>query len=413
MHAEPTTSTTPTAFRRVLLVVGVVTVILACGSLLDKLFRGGLEAPIDFAAFWAAGHLTVQGENPYHGDRLTAAQGAVGLTNLSVIAWNPPWTLALLMPIGAVPFRAAYGLWVMANLGLLIAAAWLLWRAFGGSQRVVWVPFAITLTFVPTAFLIGGGQLTAIVLFGLAGFAAACRLERPLLAGAALALTATKPHLFIPLGVWLLLSAPWTGFGRRVLLGAVAVGLLLCVPPTLAVPHVWGDYLSAVTGPPDPRLRPLSEWKPPLAGWWARQVVPGKPFWVQWLPGMLSAVAVTVWCVGTRTRLTPPEALAHLPWLAGASLLVAPYGAWAYDLVLLLIPVLAVAARLAVVPERGAILAGVAWLATVNVVSLTMMLNRASSEWYAWVAPCVLLGCVMTLRLAASRVAVTASPAGA
>jgi hypothetical protein len=382
----------PSPFRRVLLAVGVVVALSVGVSQFDRLFRGGLSAPVDFAAFWAAGQLTVEGENPYSGDRLRDAQAAVGLTDLAVIAWNPPWTLSLLMPFGALPFRAAYGLWVLVHLALIAASALLLWRAFDGPKRFAWVPLVLALTFVPTAFLIGNAQLTAVVLFGVASFATACRAERPLLAGAAIALCATKPHLFVPLGVWLLFSAGRSAFGRRVLLGAIVVGILMCIPPTLAVPRVWNDYLAAVTGPPDARIRPLAEWKPPLLGWWMRQAVARTPFWVQWLPMMLAAVAVGAWCVRSRARLTPAEALTHLPWLIGVSLLVAPYGAWSYDLVLLLVPVLAVTAHQANAPDRRTIATGVVWLGSVNAVSLVMMFNGVSSEWYVWFTPCVLTG---------------------
>jgi hypothetical protein len=127
--------------------------------------------------------------------------------------------------------------------------------------------------------------------------------------------------------------------------------------------------------------------------------VPGTPFGVQWLPTAFAALAVAIWCVKHRTRLTPSDAITHLPWLVGLSLLVAPYGAWAYDLVLMLGPVLVVAARLARAPDRRAIAAGGAWLASVNAVSLVMMLNGVSSEWYVWFAPCTLLGAGLTAQL--------------
>jgi hypothetical protein len=373
------------------LAVGTIIVIVAGLTQIDRLFRAPLNAPLDFAAFWAAGHLAVEGDNPYDANRLQDAQAAVGLTDIAVIAWNPPWTLALVMPFGAVPFRSAYGLWALTHLGLLAASSFLLLRAFDGPRRLVWVPLVIVFTFGPTAFLMGNAQLTAVVLFGLAGFAAACRANRPLLAGAALALVATKPHLLIPFAVWFLASAYRTEFGRRVLFGALVAGALMCLPPALAVPYVWGDYFTAVTGPADPRIRPLAEWKPPLAGWWARQAVPGTPFWVQWLPALFAVGAVAGWCLKRHTKLTPDGALAYMPWLVGASLLVAPYGAWSYDLVLLLVPVLAVAVRLRAARDRIATAAGAACLLSANAVSLVMMMSGTSSEWYVWFAPCVLL----------------------
>lgn len=382
---------TPSPFRRVLLAVGAIVVVVAGISQLDKLFRGGLSAPVDFAAFWAAGKLTVDGGNPYSGDRLRDTQAAVGLTDLAVIAWNPPWTLGLLAPFGALPFRAAYGLWVVVHLALIAISAVLLWRTFGGQKRFVWVALVLALTFVPTVFLIGNAQLTAIVLFGVAGFAAAIRAERPVLAGAALALCATKPHLFVPLGVWIIACACRSEWGRRVLLGSFAAGVLLCVPPTIAAPHVWSDYVAAVTGPPDGHIRPLSEWKPPLIGWWMRQAVPGTPFWLQWTPMLAAAGVIAGWCAKNHTRFTPSESLVQLSWLVGLSLLAAPYGAWSYDLVLLLVPVLAVGSQIS---DRRAMGLGVSGLVCVNAAALTMMLNGVSSEWYVWFAPCVLAGCI-------------------
>jgi hypothetical protein len=174
---------------------------------------------------------------------------------------------------------------------------------------------------------------------------------------------------------------------------------------------VWSDYITAITGPADPRIQPLSEWKPPLVGWWMRQAVPGSPFWVQWVPLFVATVAVVAWGLKNRARLTPSESLTHLPWLVGLSLLVAPYGAWQHDLVLLLVPILAVATRIANAPGRSVGI-GIAWLASVNAVSLVMMVKGASSEWYVWFAPCVLLGTAILPRLA-TRSAVSLAPAGA
>ena len=105
--------------RLFLLAAGSIVVIVAGLAQFDRLFRANLNAPVDFAAFWAAGKLAADGENPYSGEKLRDAQASVGLTDLAVIAWNPPWTLTLLMPFGALPFRAAYGLWVLTHLALM------------------------------------------------------------------------------------------------------------------------------------------------------------------------------------------------------------------------------------------------------------------------------------------------------
>src|SRR5262249_47778665 len=163
---------------------------------------------------------------------------------------HPPWTYSVFMPLGAVPFRTAYGLWVLFHFGLLIASSLLLWRTFGGATSRAWIPILLALTFVPTAFLIGRGQLTTFVPFRRAGFVAAWRANPRFLAGIVFGLSGTKPHLLLPFDAWILAFAFVSSFGRRVLLGAVVGGLLLCALPTIIMPSIWTDYFQALTGPP-------------------------------------------------------------------------------------------------------------------------------------------------------------------
>jgi hypothetical protein len=390
----------------------VVAVVACTGLLLDKLFRGPLPiAPLDLTAFWAAGRLTLTGENPYDPVQVRDLQRGLGVGDTAIVVWNPPWVLPVVAPLGTVSFRTAYGVWVLATLALMGAAAGLLWAGLGGPPRRVWLAYLVAVTFVPTAFLLGSGQVTSVVLVGLAGFLWAARRDRPVLAGAFAALTAIKPHLFTLFALWLLLEAARTRFARRVVLGGLAVGLVLCLLPTLANPDIWGNYLRVTTGPSSADHYHLSRWTPPLAGWWLRQAVPGHPFWVQWVPLAAAVIGFGVW-YGTAARppadRPPPAAgradwLAPVPWLVGVSLLAAPYGVWEHDLVMLLVPVLAVAARLARAPDPVAVAVGAAWLVAANGVMLAMMLGPTSSEWYVWVTPWVLLGCAVTLRVTGSR----------
>jgi hypothetical protein len=382
-----------------LVVVGVVAIVACAGMVLDKLFRGGLPAPFDFTAFWIAGQLLTSGRNPYDPALIRPMQLALGMDDTAVVAWYPPWGLVPMMPLGFADFRTAYGFWVLAHIVLVIGSAELLWRGLGGVPRQRWVPYLLTLTFVPTAFLIGSGQTTSVVLFGLAGYAAARRAGRPYLAGMLGALTAAKPHLLALFGLWLLFEAARTRDGRKVVLGGLVTGVVGCLLPTLANPHVWADYLHAVTAPTSAEHHNLSDWTPPLVGWWLRQAVPGRPFAVQWVPIVVAMAGLAVWYVKAGRRTADP--LGVLPWLVGLSLLAAPYGVWQHDLILLLVPVFAVAVRLADRPDPRAIGTGLAWLMAANAAMLAMMLGSASSEWYVWVVPTILLGCLVTLNMTA------------
>lgn len=377
--------------RRLLPAVGVIVIIFVAGSLVRDLLFAELPIPYDFAEYWTAGYLNAHGADPYSGPNVRAVQRSLGLDDTAIMMWNPPWTLSLVMPLGLMDIRTAYGLWVLLNLVLVMLSADLLSRAFGASPQLRGIALLVALSFGPTVFLIGTGQITAFVLFGLAGFLHFAQRDRPLLAGICVAFTAIKPHLLALFAVWLLLEATRSNFGRRIILGGLLVGAIMSVPPGLANPDVWRQYLDATTGPSSADHRHVSEWKPPLIGWWLRQLVPGKPFAVQWLPTALAVPAFIAWWLVNRKE--SPRWKERMPWVVGASLLVAPYGVFPYDLVLLLVPVLATAAALARVPNQRLWAIAVALLACVNTAVLVMLTAKLTSELYVWVTPVVLCGC--------------------
>lgn len=389
-------------FRRILLAAGLVVLLGVCGWLLNRLFFGELNAPFDFAAFWVAGHLTVAGENPYQPHRVREIQRALGMDDTAIVVWNPPWALTLLIPFGAMPFRIAFGAWVLVHLTLMLIVAGLLWRGLGGKFCQCWIAILLTLTFIPTIFLIGGGQITAVVMIGLAGFLVAARGDRPILAGIMGGLTAVKPHLLTLFAVWIVLEATRSRFARRVIVGGLITGCLMCLVPTILHANVWGDYWKAMTTPSSSEHRHLSEWTPPLLGWWLRQAIPGNPFWVQWIP-LLMGMTGFIWWWLRIGRHAPIDWAEHLPWIVGGSMLIAPYGVWQHDLVLLLIPILAAAVKVVGNPNHDAIVTGGLTLFVIETISLVMMMNRTSSEWYVWVTPCVLLGSFATIQLTARK----------
>ncbi|HEX4612651.1 MAG TPA: glycosyltransferase family 87 protein [Urbifossiella sp.] len=390
----------PSAVRRGLVWVGAGAALILTGTVFDGLFRADLQAPLDFTEYWAAGRLNLHGQNPYDGTLVRDTQRALGLDATAIMMWNPPWTLTLVMPVGALPFRAGYGLWVLVNFGLVLLSAELLWRGFGRPAGRRGIAYVLTLGFVPTIFLIGSGQITGVVLVGLAGFLAAARAGRFGLAGAVGALTAVKPHLLGLFALMLVLDAIRARAGRRVVLAGVAVGVLACVPPTIANPDVWNQYLAATTGGDSADHHGLAHWEPPLAGWWLRSALPGSPFAVQFLPFLAVAVAFVAW-----HRRQPPTAAdtvtERLPAVVGLSLLAAPYGVWQHDLVLLLVPVLATAARLATRSSPAGVMVGLTALLAANVIALVMMVNQAESKWYVWFTPVVLAGCWAAVRATA------------
>jgi hypothetical protein len=411
----------PPAPRRLLLAVAALVMIAAGGVAFQNLFLSDRKPPVDFAAFWVAGDLALRGQNPYDAPAVRARQREAGINaDAAVMMWNPPWVLTLVMPFALAPFVPAYGLWALIHIGLVLAATELLWRAVAPADseqrtrhlRLRWVAYLVGLSFVPTTYLIGIGQITAVVLAGLAGFALLARNGRPFLAGMAVAVTAAKPHLLTVFSAWLLVEALRSRSGRLTVLGGALVGVAACLPPTLADPAVWQQYRAAVTAPADADHYSPANWQTPVIASWIRASLPGQPFWVQFVPPLLAVAGFVAWYLWRGRPRTDGEHAALLPWLVAGSLLVAPYGAWPFDLVLLMPLILTTAARVARAPAAAAVVFGICWLAAVNAALLYMMVACASSELYVWATPTVIVGALAVTRLA-SNPAPAPAPAAA
>lgn len=378
----------PTLLRRAALAVAALVALGLGATKLNRLLDGGLPAPMDFAAFWTAGQIVAHSGNPYDSAAVREVQRGIGLNETAIMMWNPPWALTFVIPLGVLPFPTAYAVWLLVQLGLMLAGTELVWRGLGGSSRYRPLAHGLTLTFAPTLLLIYCGQLTTFVFLGLGGYLA-LRKKHPYLAGAVGAITAIKPHMLVLFALCLLIEALRDRDGRKILLGGAVTLLVMSIPPTLANPNVWSQYVSITTGGSSADHEHVSSWAPPLVGWWLRQAVPGRPFWIQWLP-----LAVGVGCfLGWGRR-------ASIPALVGFSLLIAPYGVWHHDLVLMLLPILAAAVVLIEKPVRPAIVFGLSLLALADLAMFVMIATKAPYEWFVWVVPVVLLGCAATVRLA-------------
>jgi hypothetical protein len=379
---------TPTRLRRALGVVALGVAAAAGVWQIDRYLNDpAVPRPVDYLLFWAAAQIHLRGQNPYDPGLVFALQAGNRTSDeRAVMMWHPPWVLALVLPLGAVSADAGQAAWQAVQLALVLGSADWLWRQAGGAPARRWVAWLLALTVPPTLFLLVGGQINGFVLAGLAGFAAAGRAGRPVLAGAAVALTAVKPHLLVPLAVGLLIDAARSGEGRRVVLGGVLVGATAAVVATVPNPAVWGQYLHRTAAPGSDIHYGLADWFNPLVGAWARRAVPGHPFWVQCVPTALAAVGFgAYWWACGRTRDWP----AALPRVVVLGLLTAPYGGgrttWCCC------SSLSSRWRCGSTPAARLWPAGVAYAAA-GAAAVAMTAARAAPEWYVWLLP-VLAGC--------------------
>ena len=343
--------------------------------------------PRDFLEFWSAGAVVARGGNPYDPVELLGYQRlAEPDRDAAVMMWNPPWSLAVYVPVGLLPVRWATLVWVGLQLAAVMIACDLLWGVYRGPARLRWVPQFLGLSFAPVVWTVLYGQNAGLLLLGLAGFVHFRATGTPGRAGVCAALTALKPHLLAVFGMLLVLDAI-SRSGRVALAAGVATLAVALGGVLLLNPDVIGQFVRTTLHPP-PGAVPLTEWVLPVAAYWLRVLVAPDRFWVQFVPCAAVCVCFAAWRLKAGVGWNWPAAL---PWVVGASVLTTPYGGWVFDLAVLLVPVVAVAARLA----------GDARYITLSLFALGQLaITAASLTWagslpgFFWVAPAVLILCL-------------------
>jgi hypothetical protein len=315
--------------------------------------------------------------------------------------WPAPWALTLLGPLSRIDAHAAQACWLLAMLTTYLATLAWAWRFLGGEPDRTSVAWLVAGLFLPTYLVLVTGQLGPLVLLGFVGFLHFQRRGLEGLAGAFLVLAALKPAL--TLLFWLALLA-WAIEGRRwrLLVGAAVVVLLLLIWPLMDNPHLLEHYFTALT------RRTVTHSHPsPLLSTAIRRLISWNAFWLQFVclgPGL-------IWLAWYYHRHRRNWVWAdRLPALLFASFLAAPYGAWPFDHVILLLPLLGPVVRLMQAGRRAQLLAAVLF-ACVNGLALLQLLAGSHYFWFFWLTPAWLLMWIAADRLARTQAAPVAPAA--
>ncbi len=200
----------------------------------------------DFFAYFAAAHLLRTAPSGLYNPTAILAFFHLlrpDITGDAVVGYlyPPPFAL-LLLPLGTLPYMAAYALWcALGVLCLLLGARWMeeLAQAHGAQE---WHSFFKTLALgLPvTFFAFLNGQVSLLLYALLAALLCALTRQRTLMAALALSIMLQiKPHLFLVLPAYLLGCRQWRLIGFTIvfwLLLAAASVLLLGA-------QAWPDYL--------------------------------------------------------------------------------------------------------------------------------------------------------------------------
>jgi hypothetical protein len=312
--------------------------------------------------------------------------------------YNPPWTLPLIAPFALLEYHWARLLWLVLSAAALFFSCNTIWTIYGGPRDRRPLAWLVAGLFFPTISVLRMGQIGAFLLLGLILFLLAVQTRRDFWAGVALFLPSLKPHLFAPLVVILLL---WIVQMRRwrILLGG---GVALCLALAIALffdPLVFAQYRMLM------RDEPPTIWYTPSIGNFLRLAFGWQHHWLQFVPTALGAAwAVWYWLrcqnVGftrsARTTMARREEWdwrERLPLVLLVGVVVASYGAWIFDLVVLLLPILAVTVPLIASRWRW-------WSLGIHVLlsagSALLLEGGADPMWLVWAAP-TLLGLYLLL----------------
>jgi hypothetical protein len=338
----------------------------------------------DFAAYWASAQLLLSAQNPYSPPDLFNIQKNLGLQEDSpLVMWNPPWTFAVTLPFGLLDFATGQFLWLLLQVFLLLASAQLLWNIYGepaGRYRLAWL---LTVTFVPSVFVLVIGQIAPLVLAGFAGFLYFERRGMKFTAGALLALTLVKPH-FVYL-FWIVF-VPWFWQRRQwsLLLGTAVVGTAAAILPLFFNPSVYHQYVDLFR-PTDLRL-PLELPAPTLRNAANLLLQLDLGVW-QMLPSLLAAMWILFYWWRHRADWQWSE---RLPLILIVSLTTSAY-TWTFDQVVLMPAIIQGASWL--VRRRLLWYRSIAALLyiTIDLVHLVLRFFVAEELWYFWLAPALLI----------------------
>ncbi|HUF88343.1 MAG TPA: glycosyltransferase family 87 protein [Thermohalobaculum sp.] len=181
----------------------------------------GEAVRIDFTAFWAAAKLGLAGTPlaAFDPDTLRAALALAPDTPPGDLLWlyPPAWHLAV-MPLGLLPFSAAYLVYSAVAWGAFAAAA----RPFAAP-----LPGGVPLVLAGPAVLIALmlGNMSLLWTAGLLGALWALAAGRPVLAGLVIAALTVKPQLGLMIPVALVAGGHWRAIAWAVAGTAALVAL--------------------------------------------------------------------------------------------------------------------------------------------------------------------------------------------
>lgn len=384
-----------TPLYRVFILSALVVCILLSAYIVSKMGIG-LITYGDSVQYWAAGKLMLAGSNPYSPEQVLNLRLQAG--NLSEFPEGamsmmlyPPWTIPFLLPFGIFDYPISRLFWLIFNITVILLSTKLLWSLYGGARKYLFVAYILAFIFPPTIFLLGMGHITALHLLGLTGFLyfthnSGENRSYGFLAGVCAALVVVKPqlqYLFVfALLVWVIDRRNWllpVG-GAITLIGLTGLSFLLNN-------QVINQYLESMLN------YEVGTWVTPTLGSVFRLFLGWENEWLQVLPIGFGIVWFLYHYWHNRSDW---NWLAELPLLILVGVVTSPY-IWTYDMVVFVIPVLAVASEISRMRISKRLIIITVIYFTLNIFSFSLH-RFVPDHWQFWYAPTMLILYLVTRR---------------
>jgi len=212
----------PARLRPLALVASISLLVAALSTVpLEGVFSWGWDASV----FRAGSRALLAGENPYDPASIRRFSDGAELATIPYFVYAPFFAI-LFVPFAILPPGMALRAWLLANLGMVLAASALTLNlpTGGGGRRSLLVGAAAVAFFPPLRTLLIVGQSSAVMFVVLVASVHLVKKARGLLGGMLLSLAFFKPHLA--------LTPIFLGLRRlgRPLLGIAAGLVILSLP---------------------------------------------------------------------------------------------------------------------------------------------------------------------------------------
>ena len=295
----------------------------------------------DTVSYWATGRLLLSGENPYSAEEVLKIQDEVGdlqTSPLNEISMNlyPPWATTFALPLGFFSYPLTRIIWFLFHTIIILISAKVTWQIYDGPSVMLIIPFLITISFFPTMLLLGVGHNSGLLLLGACGFL--FFIQKPdsspshyLLAGACAVLMTIRPQILYLILIALLFWAVYNKAWMVLLGGFLAVSTLTLVSMVFD-PQIMSHYLVTFSD------YKYGTWATPTLGTVLRLIFGAEKDWLQVVPSIIGIGWVFFYWLKNKDTW---DWLRQMPILIFASVITSAY-VWTYDMVVLLIPILAI-----------------------------------------------------------------------